>query len=93
VHLRWTGRALIDLDDAEAWIAEHNPQSAEALGNRILEAVDYLDTHPALGRSGRVHGTRELVVSGTPFIVVYRVSLDEVQVLGFLHHARRWART
>ena len=49
-----------------------------------------LAVYPSLGRVGRVRGTRELVVSGTPFVVVYRVRLDIVQVLRVLHHARKW---
>jgi toxin ParE1/3/4 len=52
--------------------------------------VKYLERHPALGRAGRLPGTRELVVSGTPFIVVYRVRFDVTQVLSVLHHARKW---
>jgi plasmid stabilization system protein ParE len=90
VELRWTDTALADLDSAGAFLAEHHSNSGPAMARRILEAVDYLLRHPNLGRPGRVRATRELVVSGTPFIVVYRVRVDEVQLLGVLHHARKW---
>lgn len=60
------------------------------MADRVLEAVEYLINHPGLGRIGRVQDTRELVVSGTPFVVIYRVRLDIVQVLRLLHHARKW---
>ncbi|MHB8747496.1 MAG: type II toxin-antitoxin system RelE/ParE family toxin [Gammaproteobacteria bacterium] len=90
MELKWTPSALRDLDDAGEYIAQDNLQAAAEMGRRALEAVEYLNQHPALGRLGRVRGTRELVVSGTPFLVVYRVRLDTVQVLRVLHHARKW---
>lgn len=60
------------------------------MATRVLEAVEYLLEHPGLGRHGRVQGTRELVVSGTPFIAICRVRLDIVQLLRVLHHAGKW---
>lgn len=90
MELRWTPSALRDLADAGNYVTQDHPAAAAKMGQRILEAVDYLEQHPALGRSGRLRHTRELVVSGTPFIVVYRVRLDVIQVLRVLHHARKW---
>ena len=46
--------------------------------------------NPALGRPGRVPGTRELVVAGTPYILPYRVQGEIIQILHVLHGARRW---
>ena len=60
------------------------------MAGRVREAVEYLLDHPNLGRGGRLRATRELVVTGTPFIVIYRVRLDTVQILRVLHHARKW---
>ena len=90
MELRWARSALGDLEDAGAFIAEENPQAARAMAQRVKGAVEYLLEHPALGRAGRVRGTRELVVSGTPFIVVYRTHYDQIQILRVLHHARKW---
>lgn len=91
MELKWTRSALRDLGDAGDYIEQDNPQAAEEMGRRVQEAVEYLESHPALGRAGRLRGTRELVVSGTPFIVVYRVRLDQIQILRVLHHARKWS--
>ena len=88
--LNWTPSALEDLDAAAVYIARDNPQAAVSMAGHVLESVEYLASYPNLGRAGRVRGTRELVVSGTPFVVVYRVRLDIVQVLRVLHHARKW---
>jgi toxin ParE1/3/4 len=57
---------------------------------RIQNAVDQLSDFPYLGRSGRIPGTRELVVAGSPFIVPYRVREDVIEILTVFHAARRW---
>lgn len=90
MELRWTPSALNDLDEAGAYIASENPRAARTMAARIREAVEYLQNHPNLGRAGRLRGTRELVVSGTPLVVIYRVRFDMVQVIRVLHHARKW---
>ncbi|HLQ35738.1 MAG TPA: type II toxin-antitoxin system RelE/ParE family toxin [Chloroflexota bacterium] len=70
--VRWLRQALANLDQVAAYVADDNPRAAAATILRIREAVEKLVAHPAMGRPGRVPGTRELVVSGTPFIVPYR---------------------
>ena len=69
--------------------ADENPKAARDLAQRVWTATMTLAEYPGLGRSGRVQGTRELVVIGTPYIVVYRV-LHEVESLRVLHGAMRW---
>ena len=54
------------------------------------DAVEQLVDHPHLGRPGRVEGTREFVIAGTPFIVVYRVVNNRLRILSVIHGARRW---
>lgn len=90
MELRWTSAALGDLDAANEFVATQKPAAAARMAARVLEGVEYLLSHPNLGREGRVRGTRELVISGTPFLVVYAVSHDQIQVLRVLHHARKW---
>ncbi|MBI5419087.1 MAG: type II toxin-antitoxin system RelE/ParE family toxin [Deltaproteobacteria bacterium] len=90
MRLEWTRPAILDLREAGAFIASDNPRAAERMGGRVREAVEYLQEQPNIGRPGRVPGTRELVVTGTPFIVVYRVRGAAVQVLRVLHHSRKW---
>jgi len=47
---------------------------------------------PRMGRIGRIAGTRELVLSGTPYVVIYDLrNMDEqIYILRVLHGARRW---
>ena len=88
--VRYTRQALADLDEARAYIALDRPGMAQAVGRRIYEAVSGLAQHPDRGRLGRVAGTRELVVAGTPFVAAYRVTSKHVDVLTIMHGARQW---
>jgi toxin ParE1/3/4 len=90
VQVRWLKRALKNLDDEAAYIACDDLPAAARMVERIASAVDQLASHPALGRPGRVPGTRELVISGTPYIVPYRIQGDTVEVLRVFHGARKW---
>jgi len=93
VKLRWTRLAVEDLNQAYEFIAADRPSAARAIIARIESALNALRTHPELGRKGRVEGTRELVVSGTPFIIAYRIAKRRVEILGIIHGARRWPET
>jgi addiction module RelE/StbE family toxin len=89
-NLEWTSPALQDLVAAGEYIAQENPKAAQRIAVRVQEAVEHLREHPNLGRPGRLSDTKELVVSGTPFIVVYWIKTGAVQILRLLHHAQRW---
>ena len=88
--IEWSIPAINDLQSAGEYIAEENPKAAGRIASRVQEAVEYLEDQPNMGRPGRLEGTRELVVSGTPFIVVYWMREGAVQILRVLHHARKW---
>lgn len=88
--VRYTRQALADLNEAQEYIALDRPATARAIGQRIREAISGLAQFPERGRSGRVAGTRELVIPGTPFLVAYRMSGGHVDVLAILHGARQW---
>jgi len=90
VRVRWLRRALRNLDQEADYIARDDPQAAARVVERIAASVDLLATQPALGRPGRVPGNRELIVTGTPYIVPYRVRDDTVEILRVFHGARRW---
>jgi toxin ParE1/3/4 len=90
MRLEWTFTAISDLKAAGEFISLDNPAAARRMAERIDEATGYLLDYPHMGRPGRVVSTKELVVSGTPFIVIYRVRGGLVQVLRVLHHSRKW---
>lgn len=85
----WTRRALRNLDDIGAYIAHDDPAAAERIVSRIVEQISVLVAHPRIGRIGAVDGTRELLISGTPYITVYRIR-QRVEVLRIRHAAQKW---
>lgn len=89
--IEWTAPALGDLIAAGEYILQENPEAARRMAGRVKEAVEYLRDHPNLGRPGRLSDTKELVISGTPFIAVYWIRKGVVQILRLLHHAQRWS--
>jgi toxin ParE1/3/4 len=90
VRVKWLKRALENLDQEAEYIARDDPGAAARVVVRITTSVDRLAIHPALGRPGRVAGTRELVISGTQYLVPYRVRSGTVEILRVFHGARRW---
>ncbi len=90
MRVRWLSRALRNLDDEAGYIARDDPDAAVQIVERIATSVERLATHPASGRTGRVPGTRELTVTGTPYIVPYRVRSGTVEILRVFHGARKW---
>lgn len=89
LSIRWNATALDDLDSIAGYIAQFNPVAAEELIDLIEASVLPLSEHPDLYRAGRVAGTREMVVHPN-YIVVYRVLVDQIEILGVLHAAQRW---
>lgn len=88
--LVWLQRALDDRDAQLDYIAQDNPLAAVAQGDRIEDQIDQLLQHPQMGRPGRKQGTRELVISRTPFIVVYRIKGKRIELLRLLHGSQKW---
>ncbi len=90
MKIKWARLALADLDQAAEFISQDNPEAAKRTVKRIRDAARLLSDQPNAGRPGRVHGTRELVIADTPFILPYRVVKNTVQILRVLHGARKW---
>ncbi|TVR62720.1 MAG: type II toxin-antitoxin system RelE/ParE family toxin [Candidatus Competibacteraceae bacterium] len=86
----WTRPAARDLEAIQDHIARDNPMVAGQLAATIRQRIQQLQDHPQLGRPGRVPGTRELVIGGTPYVVPYRVKNQQVEILALYHGARRW---
>jgi toxin ParE1/3/4 len=86
----WTRQAIADVDHIYDFIGATNPVPARAMVDRIDQAINGLVANPRMGRVGRMAGSRELVVAGTPYIVAYRLRGRAVELPGVIHAARRW---
>ena len=87
MKLRWLSQALAELDRVYEYISQENPKAAKFVFTRIREESRKLRRFPHSGRVGQVAGTRELIVAGLPYLVVYRISSDTVEVMLVLHTA------
>lgn len=91
MRLRWTRLAERDLDDIAQYIGQDSPSAAARV---VLELIDHVEANlsrrPAIGRPGRVLGTRELVIRGLPYIIPYRVRETDIEIMRVLHTSRRW---
>jgi toxin ParE1/3/4 len=92
MNVKWLRLALKNLDAEAEYIANDNERASEKMVAAIRDAVKLLVDYPALGRPGRVSGTRELVVTGTPYIIPYRVRGNTIHILRVLHAARKWPK-
>ena len=86
----WTDRAAARLSLINETIAEHNPSAAARVVAQIVDRVRGLARFPSKARSGRLRRTRELVIVGTPYVVIYRVRREHIDVLTVLHGAQKW---
>ena len=88
MRLRWRLSAVNDLTEIRDFISENDPEAARAVVNRVLHSVERLESFSNSGRVGQVPGTRELVVPGLPYIVVYTTDDTDISVIGVFHGAR-----
>jgi addiction module RelE/StbE family toxin len=90
MKLEWSILAQADRDAIFDCIEADSPQAAIVVDERIREHVGSLVRFPELGRPGRIDGTRELVISRTPYLAAYRIRGNTVRILRVLHGSRRW---
>jgi len=89
----WSPEACADLDRIFDTLLAQQPSLAAGILDRIEGRVEALRDHPGLGRPGRVAGTRELVVSGLPYLIPYRVRAGRVEIVRVFHAARLWPKS
>jgi toxin ParE1/3/4 len=88
----WSPRAIRHLIAIREYIEKDSDTNAALMAARILDAIETLRTQPQMGRPGRLNGTRELVVSGTPFIIPYRVRRERLELLAVFDGLRQWPK-
>ncbi len=88
--LKWLRHAERDLEEVETYIAQDNPKAAVDMVVKIILVVERLEHFPGIGRAGRVEGTKELVIDGTPYIVPYRKKGERIEILRVYHSSWLW---
>jgi addiction module RelE/StbE family toxin len=88
--IRWSPEAADDFARLIEFIRDENPSAAKKTARRIYNGIADLGTFPNRGRTGRVPRTRELALTPLPFVVVYTVKEDAVEIARILHGSQRW---
>lgn len=87
VEIVWSLRARLRLQEIQKYVARDKPGASERLAIRIVNVVEALRKYPHMGRVGARHGVRELVIGGTPYVVIYRVRGTRVVIQTIWHCA------
>ncbi len=90
MKILWTEGAIGNFDRVEEYIALDNPRAAVATVRKVIEVAQVLADYPTMGKRGREPGTRELVVVGLPFVVIYAVHREELVILRVLHTSMKY---
>ena len=88
MQVRWTAPAAQDLEEITLYIQKDSESAARAVAKALFDAANSLDLLPSRGRVGKIPGTRELVATGLPYIILYEVADTAVQILHIYHGAR-----
>lgn len=90
MRIRWAPAAAADLEHIKDYLDEHNPHLAQPTVRRLYATICSLRTLPRRGREGSEQNTRELICTPLPYIVVYRVTDESVQILHIKHTSQDW---
>ena len=89
IRIIWAPQAIEDIEAIRTFVARDSAHYADLLVERIVEAVDRLETFPRSGRlvpETRDESLREVVYEN--YRIVYRVKSDTIEVLTVFHGAR-----
>ncbi len=90
MRVKWTRKAIINLENAVEFIAADKPTAATDVAQKIWNAAKMIANQPGMGRPGRVPGTRELVIPGLPYILPYIEKDGAVFILSVMHTSMKW---
>jgi toxin ParE1/3/4 len=88
MRIRWTPAAAADLQSISEYLKEHHPRYLEATMRKLYGTIRDLKQWPGRGRTGREEGTREILFSPTPYVAVYRVREQTIEVMRIYHGAQ-----
>jgi toxin ParE1/3/4 len=90
MRIRWTAPAAEDLEAIRLYLDEQFPHVAQSTVRTVYNRIRSLKKTPYRGRPGHRTGTRELTLAPLPYVVVYAVKNEAVEVLHIYHGAQDW---
>lgn len=88
----WTRAAIRDLTQIREYIARENPGAAREIALKIVDATERIIQFPEVGRIGRVKGTRESIVPGTPYLIIYRMKKKAIHFISVRDGRTDWPK-
>ena len=88
MRIRWTPSAADDLQRISDYLSDHHPHYRQETIRKIYSSIQALKQWPHSGRVGREEGTRELLFQPLPYVAVYRVKEQSIEVLRIYHGAQ-----
>ncbi|HEV2688216.1 MAG TPA: type II toxin-antitoxin system RelE/ParE family toxin [Bryobacteraceae bacterium] len=85
MRVRWTPPAAADLQNISDYLKEHHPHYRQPTLRKLYQKISALKDAPHIGRPGRVEGTRELLIRPLPYIAVYRVTEQAIEIWRVYH--------
>lgn len=86
--LEWSLRSQMNVAEIRDYIAADNPQAAIKVLVEIRQTANTLIDFPMMGHAGRRAGTRELVITRYPYVIIYRLTAKKIFVAAILHQSR-----
>ena len=88
MRIRWTPAAAADLQSISDYLKEHHPHYRQPTLRKLYETIRSFKQAPYRGRPGGEEGTREILFPPLPYIAVYRVTEQTIEVLRVYHGAQ-----
>lgn len=88
MEVRFEPDALSELARAKEWYVAQSPRAAEDFSEEFRRALQRMRESPLRWPSYQ-HGTRRVLLRRFPFAILYRIGMDELQVLAVTHLRRR----
>ena len=90
MRIRWTVPAADDLQNIKNYLEQNYPSFTETTVRTIYQRIRSLKISPNRDRPGHYHGTRELALTPLPYVVVYAVKAEAIEILHIHHGAQDW---
>ncbi len=92
MKLVWTLDAMQDRLDIWDYIAQDSSLAAIEMDELFSAAAARLESHPMLGRAGKIPGSRELIAHEN-YRLVYEIVQQTIWILALVHTSRQWPPT
>ena len=92
MQIIWEQDAIADLTELRDYIAQFNPRAADKLGKQLIESANLLKENPLLGKVGKLHETRELIIPNTSYTLIYYCESTSLTILRVFHQSRKWKK-